>query len=1577
MVSWDSLGRLVDQGVDLVDKGIDKGKELVGEGIDKATDVVGAGLEKVGADDWADAVEDWGDETASSLGAEVGEQQLGQTEEADELIHGNPEKIAATVTNLRDFHHAFDQVGAGMKGLDSEHWKGEAATSFREHFQTLPTDWLHAADAFENAAKALETYSTAVTTAQGKAREAIALYKEGTQDSKTAVDAYNKKVDAYNAARNSTTPLPLPGAFTDPGQAKRQRAQEILRAARDARKEAAATAKTAVSAAMAHAPKEPTGRERLMLEIGDYGVAQSFELAHFGGGIVKGTAGLVNFVRSVNPTDAYNLTHPAEYYKNINTTLAGLASTAANPDRALKNAWDTAKGDPSEFLGRLVPELIGTKGTGLARGGLRAGLKDAERLTEGRKPGAGRGDHEKDPQHNSNRCRDNVCAGDPVDMATGRVLLPQTDIALPGSLPLLFRRTFDSSHRSGRWFGPAWSSTVDQRLEIDAEGVVFSCEEGSLLAYPHPAPGVPVMPWYGRQWPLNRVTNGYTLTDPDTGGVWHFVDHDAETALLAQVDDRNGRWITFEYDEAGTPISIVHHGGYHLKLSTHAGRVTALHLAGAAEDGSDQEIVRFGYTDGQLTEVTRSLGRPLRFGCDDHGRITSWTDTNGSHYDYVYDDQDRCTSQSGANGHVASRFSWDDTDPETGLRTTSMTDGLGHTKQFVVNERSQIVAEIDALGAVNRFEYDHRNRLLSRVDPLGHVTRFFYGEHGRAEGLERPDGRQARAEYDDNGMPVRLVGTDGNITRQTFDERGNRTSVTDSCGATTEFAYDLTGRLTSVTDPLGAITRIVLDPRGLPVEITDPLGSTTRYAHDAFGRAVRVTDPHGGETRLDWTVEGLPSRRTAPDGTVESWTYDGEGNCLSHTDAMGGTTLFAYTDFDLLTARTGPDGVRHEFSHDTNLRLTQVTNPQGLTWDYTYDAAGRMLSETDFDNRELTYGYDSAGRLASRVNGLGQRVDFTHNALGQMVRKDVEGAGVTTFEYDNFDELARASGPDSDLVRLRDRHGRLRSERVNGRTLTYAYDELGRKVSRTTPGGSLSEWSYDEAGRKSRLTASGREIAFSFDALGREVKRTVSDFVSLRSSFDAMSRLTDQVLTSHSSLLQHRAYAYGDGGGLLSITDALSGTRGFDVDSAGRVTGVHAQGWTERYAYDDAGNQTEASWPAVHPSHAATGPRTYEGTRIASAGAVRYEHDGQGRIVLRQKTRLSRKPDTWRYEWDAEDRLTAVTTPDGTVWRYAYDPLGRRTSKQSASETVHFTWDGTTLCEQTTGHVVLTWDHVGLRPVSQTERRTDTDDERFFAIVTDLIGTPTELIDEQGGLAWRTRTTLWGATTWNRDATAYTPLRFPGQYSDPESGLHYNYFRYYDPESARYLSQDPLGLAPDPNPATYVHNPLLWADPLGLLRCNEPVDPTWGGRVVYDELDALGRPRGIHATLGDDMMGKNPTDPHGNPPGWEQDKGYNRAHLLGAQLGGSNYNPANFVTMHAYANSPVMRHIEKQVRDAVESGETIQYKVTPRYNGTDKIPMGVDIEAYGSNGFTFTQHKSTGITDSGNTAYIPNQKKTR
>ena len=332
----------------------------------------------------------------------------------------------------------------------------------------------------------------------------------------------------------------------------------------------------------------------------------------------------------------------------------------------------------------------------------------------------------------------------------------------------------------------------------------------------------------------------------------------------------------------------------------------------------------------------------------------------------------------------------------------------------------------------------------------------------------------------------------------------------------------------------------------------------------------------------------------------------------------------------------------------------------------------------------------------------------------------------------------------------------------------------------------------------------------------------------------------------------HRAYTYRPDGHLITVEDSREGTSRLTLDAAARVTRVDARDWTETYTYDEAGNQTAATWPETHAAPEACGPRTYTGTRIRSAGRLGYEHDAAGRVIKRRKKHLSRRPEIWHYEWDAEDRLVRATTPDGTVWHYTYDPLARRVSKHSETERVDFTWEGPALIEQTTTGptphpVTLTWNHQGLHPISQTERITEETtqreiDTRFFAIVTDLIGTPKALVTEDGAPAWHTHQTLWGTTTWNADATTYTPLRFPGQYFDPETGLHYNYFRHYDPETARYLTPDPLGLGPAPNPVAYVHNPTRTRDPFGL--CPEGTAPNFDvdSSGTVRDLRHLGRP---------------------------------------------------------------------------------------------------------------------------------------
>ncbi|MET8454533.1 DUF6531 domain-containing protein [Streptomyces sp. NPDC005209] len=1042
---------------------------------------------------------------------------------------------------------------------------------------------------------------------------------------------------------------------------------------------------------------------------------------------------------------------------------------------------------------------------------------------------------------------------DPIDVATGDMSLPRTDVTLPGVLPLVLERTHLSSYRWGGWFGPSWASTLDQRVQADDDGFVYATADGARLCFPHPdaetgEPVRPDTPGSGLTLCWDTETDGgIRVTDPDTGltHVFHSpVAAAADTAVdlpLQYIQDRNGNRITVEYDEGDVPGAVVHSGGYRIALDhDHArSRVTGLRLIDPTHpDRPGTTLLTFAYDEGgHLIEEINSSGLPMRYTYDAEGRITSWTDRNGTTYWYEYDDRGRVIATGGTGNALASTIAYDDA-----TRTTRVTDSLGHTRLYEHNESLRLIRETDPLGNVTAQEWNNHLRLLSVTDPLGCTTRYDYDHQGRVASVTRPDERSIRFTYNDLGLPTTISEPDGTQWRREYDERGNVTAVTDPTGRATTIAYDRTGSPKRIVDALGHCTVIRNSGTGLPTEVTDALGAVSVCERDAFGRPVTLTNPLGARTQLEWTVEGRPSRRTAPDDTQESWLYDGEGNCTQYTDRTGSVSRFEYTHFDLLSARTTPDGARHEFTYDTELRRNRVRNPLGMTWEYEYDAAGRLTTESDFDGRVQRYLYDPAGRLTQRTTPLGVAIRYWHDQLGNVTRKDAAGH-VTEYSYDAMGRMLRAAAPDATLERLWTGTGELLAETVTvagstARTVAYTYDELGRRTSRTTPSGALSTWEHDAVGNRTALMTSGRRIFFERDEAGREIARRISGGLTFHYDFDELDRLTRLLAAGpEGRLIQERTYRYRVDGHLAVVAERYDGEMEFGLDAIGRVTDVRAGTWQETYEYDAMGNQVSASWSAEHLGPEPSGPREYTGTQVMRAGGIRYEHDSAGRMVLRQKTRLSSKPDTWRYTWDAEDRLSAVVTPDGTRWRYTYDPLGRRVAKErfahdgaTLTERVDFTWDGTTLCEQTTrgvlpAPVTVTWDHDAQRPLAQTERISfdgvpqEEVDSRFYAIVTDLVGTPTELVDEEGNIAWRMRCTVWGAGAWAADSSAYTPLRFPGQYFDPETGLHYNYFRHYDPVTARYASPDPLGLGPAPNPVAYVFNPHVWSDPLGLAPC--------------------------------------------------------------------------------------------------------------------------------------------------------------
>jgi len=1109
------------------------------------------------------------------------------------------------------------------------------------------------------------------------------------------------------------------------------------------------------------------------------------------------------------------------------------ADGLTTPSGAAKSLDDAPGGGATTSSGA-GPKSIDDMATGPASSGSAAsrGLDDAATTPAGAGSrslddvGEGGSSSRSLQDEGSNpRSPDNVkCEFDPIDVSSGQLVISEYDAEFAASLPLVFERTHFSSHRPGRMLGGAWMSTVDQRLELHSGGVVFAAADGTIQQFPWPEDDNSVLPEYGPPRALSRVPGGgYVVEDRQLGRVLYFPPGNG-ILPLSSVSDRNGNHYAIVRDDDGIPREIWHTGGHRVRLDIEDGRITALYAVSPA--GEELKLVSYGYTDGNLTEVTNPSGIPFRYRYDGHGRLVEWVDRNGEWYRYDYDEHGRVVRTEGSGGALAGTLEYD-----TANRVTRTTDALGHGKEFHLNARNQVVREVDELGNATTYEWDAHDRLLRETDPLGRATSCTYDDFGNVVAIERPDGNRVEIERNAFGLPTRLVEAPGVVVEWTYDDRGNLLSRTDPDGAVTTFEYDEFGHLAAITDPAGGTQAIVCDPAGLPIAVTDPGGATIRYERDALGRLIAVGDPTGAIERFGYTPDGLPAWHQHPDGTVEQWIYDGEGNNRVHSGRIGAVTRAEPTHFDLPATQINADGTKVEFAYDQQLRLTSVTNEAGQVWRYEYDAAGNLASETDFCGITLRYRCDAAGQLSEVTNGAGETIRYSYDALGN-VAESVAGGVRTRYAYDAAGYLRSVDDGTTRVEYQRDLAGRVLAETVNGRTVRSEYDAAGRRTRRVAPAGAETTWEYDAAGLPTAVHAGERSLRFEHDAAGRETRRVLGSGAAVTHSWTPDGRIATQTVRgAKGDLRQERTYLYRGDGLPIHVHDRLTGPREFGVDELGRITDVWTPRWTERYAYDEAGRVVAGEWPAQGGADT-RGERTLSGAMVASAGRERYTHDGNGRLVRREHENGI----VWHYRWDAHDRLVAVRTPDRDEWRYTYDPLGRRVRKEHLAQDgstvlgrVDFVWDDQTVVEETrsgpAGTEITVWDYEldGVSPLLQRQRANrggpQWTQERFHAVVADPSGAPAELLDEHGGVVPLARMSLFGLTVGENETGADIPLRYPGQYFDAETGMHYNFHRYYDPSLGRYLSSDPLGLLGGPDPQGYVGNPLVEMDPLGLSGC--------------------------------------------------------------------------------------------------------------------------------------------------------------
>ena len=269
-------------------------------------------------------------------------------------------------------------------------------------------------------------------------------------------------------------------------------------------------------------------------------------------------------------------------------------------------------------------------------------------------------------------------------------------------------------------------------------------------------------------------------------------------------------------------------------------------------------------------------------------------------------------------------------------------------------------------------------------------------------------------------------------------------------------------------------------------------------------------------------------------------------------------------------------------------------------------------------------------------------------------------------------------------------------------------------------------------------------------------------------------------------------------------------------DATGRIIASqdNAQGQRETFAYDAAANLLD-------------GPSASAGlvvhNKLLTYQDKRYRYDGFGRMI--EKRSALRGVQLFAY--DAEHRLIEVRSQkDGreTVVKMTYDPLGRRIAKTEHDSNgyplgeTRFDWEGLRLLQEHrhSQTSLYLYEEDGYVPLARVDGTGEHQSVRYYH--NDLNGLPEQLTEADGKTVWQARYQVWGnADEEVREAYFIEEqnLRFQGQYLDREIGLHYNTFRFYDPDVGRFTTPDPIGLIGGFNLYQYAPNPIGWIDPWG------------------------------------------------------------------------------------------------------------------------------------------------------------------
>jgi len=995
--------------------------------------------------------------------------------------------------------------------------------------------------------------------------------------------------------------------------------------------------------------------------------------------------------------------------------------------------------------------------------------------------------------------------------------------------------------------------------------------------------------------------------------IYEYVDSKQPHFRLVAHQARDGMAIGLRYDHviAATGESVLSdiiskHGE---AVMAHVGTKpdTRTGLIQSLWELKDGQVVR------QLASYTHDGERDLVAAQDEDGAswsyayshhlVTRYTDRTGRGMNLEYNGTGpdaKAVRERSDDGSFALKLEWD-----RNIRLTYVTDALGGETWHYYDIQGYTYRVIHPDGLQEWFFRDDAKNITRHVHTDGTTDDYTYDADGNLQTHTRADGSRVHYEYDGLHRLTGIRDAEGGVWKRDYDARGHLTEEIDPLGHKTEYAYDKAGRPVRITDAKGGVKALVYSPSGQLLSYTDCSAKTSRWEYDERGRLVKATDAAGNATSYRYAA-GQLEEIEQPDRASEHFEHDAEGRLLLHTDALGRATRYSYTRAGLISGRTDAAGRSLKYHWDLLGRLTELHNENGSRYDFRYDPVGRLLEETGFDRQATQYVHEETTGVLAEVIEAGYRTELEFDPLGRLSERRAGGQS-ERFAYDRNGRLLEATNGDARLQWYYDPAGNLTREhhhdlkRKRTAVWQHHYDELNHRIATVRPDGHVTQWLTYGSGHVHGLVIDGQDIlGFERDDLHREIAREQGNGLSQRQKYDSAGRLLEQHISRtrpgaiESTTGIQRRYSYDKAGQLVGIGDSRRGNLSYRYDPVGRLLEANSRVGRETFAFDPAGNIVDPppdNEPLRHPAGKLLDNllKNYAGTS--------YRYDERRNMTERVRN-------GWRtvFAWDGFNRMTAATDHSGITTAFSYDALGRRLSKSSGETTTLFGWDGDVLAFESTQsssaieeggdhgwsvHYIhepnsfvplmqvrrasamalsATTDAKALMDANggvydieqdplwngeqrQVPRSFDRKEMAFYQC--DHLGTPQELTDHEGSIAWSAQYKAWGEareaiSEAGRRAGFRNPIRFQGQYWDEETGLHYNRYRYYDPVSGRFVSKDPIGLKGGINAHQYAPNPVNWIDPLGLARSGQWVT-VGNGRIRIDPPHVENTNQQVHA----------------------------------------------------------------------------------------------------------------------------------